>query len=131
MDALERLRVLIVDDTPVIRAVVRRTLERDERFVVVGEAADGCEGIEMSEQLQPELVLLDLAMPRMDGLEALPLIRDVAPNARVIVLSGFSPDHMGEAAMAAGAVGYVEKNRIAVNLVPQIIEVFESLMLDS
>ena len=132
MDANDlRLRVLIVDDTPVIRAVVRRILERDGRFEVLGEACDGIEAVEMAGSLQPDLVLLDLAMPRMDGLQALPGILENAPTVSVIVLSSFSPDQMADSAMNAGASGYVEKDRIAITLVPQIVAVFAALLLDS
>ncbi|HUR16978.1 MAG TPA: response regulator [Candidatus Limnocylindrales bacterium] len=126
-----RLRVLIVDDTPVIRAVVRRILERDGRFEVVGEACDGLEAVDMTEGLQPDLVLLDLAMPRMDGLQALPEIITNAPSVTVVVLSSFSRDQMKDAALDAGALGYVEKDRIAITLVPQIVSVCTSLLLDA
>ena len=67
------------------------------------------DGIRLAESLQPAVVLLDLAMPRMDGLSALPQILKVAPDTRVIVLSGFDQEHMAERALAAGAHGYLEK----------------------
>jgi DNA-binding NarL/FixJ family response regulator len=122
------LRVLIVDDTAIVRAVVRRTLESDAQFEVVGEAANGIVAIEQAHACQPDLVLLDLAMPEMDGLEALPHILVAAPAARVIVLSAFSPDHMAAQALATGACAYLEKNRIAKELVPGILAVFEVLL---
>ncbi|MEY2418752.1 MAG: hypothetical protein QOG90_1432 [Actinomycetota bacterium] len=122
------LRVLIVDDTAIVRAVVRRTLESDAQFEVVGEAANGMLAIEEARSCQPDLVLLDLAMPEMDGLEALPHILVAAPAARVIVLSAFSPDHMAAQALATGACAYLEKNRIAKELVPGIVAVFDVLL---
>jgi DNA-binding NarL/FixJ family response regulator len=126
-----RLRVLIVDDTAIVRVVIRRTLETDARFEVVGEAFNGREAIEQSIVCQPDIVLLDLAMPEMDGLEALPHITVAAPTARVIVLSAFSPDQMATRAISAGACAYLEKNRLARELVPGILAVFEHLLLDA
>ena len=125
------LRVLIVDDTPIVRAVVRRALATDARFEVVGESANGREAIEHTSEFLPDLVLLDLAMPEMDGLEALPHILGAAPSARVIVLSAFSPDQMAHRAIAAGALAYLEKNRLAKELVLGIVTVFDGLLLDA
>ena len=70
---------------------------------MVGEAADGLAAVELASELQPDLAMLDLAMPRMDGLEALPLIRAAVLGVRVIVLSGFNQSSLAEKAMAAGA----------------------------
>jgi DNA-binding NarL/FixJ family response regulator len=124
-----QMRVLIVDDTSIVRAVVRRTLSSDERFVVVGEAVNGRDAIDQTHKCQPDLVLLDLAMPEMDGLEALPHILAVAPYARVIVLSAFSPDQMASQAIQCGALAYLEKNRIAKELVPGILAVCDLALL--
>ena len=124
-----QLRVLIVDDTAIVRAVVRRTLSSDARFVVVGEAVNGRDAVEQTPGCQPDLVLLDLAMPEMDGLEALPRILAVAPHTLVIVLSAFSPDQMAAQAIQAGAVAYLEKNRLAKDLVPGILAVCDLALL--
>lgn len=121
--------MLIVDDTSIVRAVVRRTLESDDRFEVVGESVNGREAIGHSTECQPDLVLLDLAMPEMDGLEALPHILKAAPAARVIVLSAFSPDQMAAQAITSGACAYLEKNRLAKELVPGILAVFDLALL--
>ena len=104
--------VLIVDDVADLRMLVRLTLELDADFEVVGEAGDGLEAIEQAERHQPDLVVLDLAMPNLDGLEALPRILAVAPSARVVVVSGFEGSRLRGPAMAAGAVAYVEKGDI-------------------
>jgi signal transduction histidine kinase len=117
-------RVLIVDDTPDIRELVALTLEvtGGGEFEVVGEAADGLAAIEQAARLLPDVVLLDLAMPIMDGLEALPSIRRAAPNAMVLVLSGFNARELGAEALAAGATAYMEKGGIAGKLVPRLLE---------
>lgn len=103
------LRVLLVDDAEEVRFLVGRVLRRDRRFEVVAEAADGRQGIAAAQEHQPDVVLLDLAMPVLDGLAALPLIRQAAPGAQVIVLSGFAEGDMGRAALEGGAIGYAQK----------------------
>ncbi len=102
-------RVLVVDDAEELRMLLRRRVESREGLQVVGEAADGVAAVELASQLQPDLVMLDLAMPRMDGLEALPLIRAAVPGVRVIVLSGFNQSTLAERAIEAGADHYVVK----------------------
>lgn len=103
------VRALIVDDTPDIRLLLSMTLERDRDFAVVGEAGTGADGVRLARELQPDLVLLDLAMPVMDGFAALPQILQTSPASRVVVLSGFEAGTMAERAVAAGAAGYLQK----------------------
>lgn len=113
MSTLTKVRtVLIVDDVADLRMLLRMSLEFDEDFEVVAEAGDGLEAITQAERHQPDLVVLDLSMPVLDGLEALPRILAVAPAARVIVVSGFAGSRLREPAMAAGAVAYLEKGNI-------------------
>ena len=126
-----RVRVLVADDTVIIRTVVRRILESDDHFEVVGEAGNGREAIEQAQALTPDLVLLDLAMPEMDGLEALPHLRALLPQPRVIVLSAFSPDQMASDAIAAGALTYMEKAQLATKLIPHIVAALEGALLDT
>ncbi len=102
-------RVLVVDDAEDLRMLLRARMETRNGLTVVGEAADGLAAVELASELQPDLVMLDLAMPRMDGLEALPLIRAAVPGVRVIVLSGFNQSTLAEKAMEAGADKYVVK----------------------
>jgi DNA-binding NarL/FixJ family response regulator len=102
-------RVLLVDDEVVLRSLLRLMLQRTDRYQVVGEAGHGVEAIELAPALMPDLVLLDLSMPRMDGLEALPHLRRLVPDTRVIVFSGFSATGAAGAATRAGAHAYLEK----------------------
>jgi PAS domain S-box-containing protein len=101
--------VLLADDTAAVRLLIRRTLEACGTFDVVAEVGDGREAVARAAALQPDLVLLDLAMPVMDGLEAIPLIRRCSPRSRIVVLSGFGADQMAARALAAGASAYLEK----------------------
>jgi DNA-binding NarL/FixJ family response regulator len=101
-------RVLLCDDSPQIRELVRVVLEL-EGNEVVSEAENGREAVDEAERLQPDVVLLDLSMPVMDGLEALPEIKRVAPRARIVVLSGFDNDRLVSQALALGADRYVPK----------------------
>jgi CheY-like chemotaxis protein len=120
---MEALRVLLVDDMVELRAMIRLTLERSGHFAVVGEAGDGQVAIELASEHQPDLVLLDVSMPVMDGLEALPHLRTVAPAAYVVMLSGFSETRLGADAAAGGATAYLEKGLAPQALVERLLEV--------
>lgn len=89
--------------------MLRIILHQHGGFEIVGEAADGAEAVELTGALRPDVVVLDLAMPVMDGLEALPLLREVSPETVVVVLSGFARGQLDHVALARGAAAYVEK----------------------
>jgi DNA-binding NarL/FixJ family response regulator len=112
-------RVLVVDDSPQLRDLLVLLLDDEEDIHVVGQAADGAEAVELVELLEPDVVLLDIAMPVMDGLEALRLLRLVAPATRVILLSGYAPSAFRADAIAE-ADDYLEKGVAVTELVARV-----------
>ena len=103
------IRVLLVDDVEDLRVMFRLSFERDARFEVVGEAGDGQEALERARVLQPDVILLDIAMPRLDGLQAIPLLHEAAPEAKILMLSGFEAARVAQKALELTASGFVEK----------------------
>lgn len=114
---------LLVDDTPTLRMLMRLALE-NTGFVVVGEAGDGLAALELAKELAPDLVLLDLAMPVMDGLEALPLLREALPGLRVVILSGFDRAAMESQVLEAGADAYLQKGLAPDAMIQALREIF-------
>jgi NarL family two-component system response regulator LiaR len=106
----EPIRVLIVDDHAVVREGLRAFLEVQEGIAVAGEAADGQEAIEAAARLRPDVVLMDLVMPRLDGVAAMRSLRERVPDTRVIVLTSFLDDDKLLPALRSGAAGYLLKN---------------------
>jgi DNA-binding NarL/FixJ family response regulator len=104
------IRVLVCDDVEAFRALMRYTLQEDPGIEVVGEAADGMAAIGAAERLQPDVVLLDLTMPVLDGIDAIAAVLARAPGTRVVALSGWGAERMADAALEQGAVAYVEKS---------------------
>ena len=102
-------QVLIVDDHPLTRGALASLLASND-FDVVGQAAGGAEAIELAARLQPDLIVLDLTMPDMDGLDALPRLREAAPQAEVVVLTASEDDGNLLAAIRGGAAGYLLKS---------------------
>lgn len=113
--------VLIADDDSDHRLLQRVTLTRSGRFEVVGEATDGAEALDLAVEHRPDLVLLDLSMPKVDGLEALPQLRAAVPDTRVIIMSSFAREQFAPAVLRAGAVGYLEKGMPQRRLVDEIL----------
>ena len=103
------ISVVVCDDVPELRRLLREVLEQDGEMQVVGEAEDGREAIEVIERLQPDVVVLDLSMPQLDGLEAIPLIHQVAPKAEICIFSGFEEGKVAEVALRLKASRYVRK----------------------
>jgi DNA-binding NarL/FixJ family response regulator len=103
------IRVVLCDDAPGFRALLRYTLDEDPDVVVVGEACDGEAGLEAVSRLRPDVVLLDISMPRLEGLDAIGAMLERSPASRIVALSGYGAGEMAAAALERGAHAYVEK----------------------
>ncbi len=119
------IRVLICDDHFVVRDGLRSRLERQNGFKVVGEAEDGAEAVELAHRLEPDVVLMDLSMPEMDGVEATGRIKAMLPNTKILVLTTYDDDKRILAAFAKGAAGYLLKDRSQAELHGAVREVLE------
>jgi NarL family two-component system response regulator LiaR len=106
----EPIRVLIVDDHAVVREGLQAFLELQAGIEVAGQAADGEDAVEAAARLRPDVILMDLVMPRLDGVAAMRSLRESVPDARVIVLTSFLDDDKLLPALRAGAAGYLLKN---------------------
>ncbi|CAM5408152.1 Response regulator transcription factor OS=Streptomyces tendae OX=1932 GN=GUR47_13615 PE=4 SV=1 [Streptomyces tendae] len=106
----EAIKVLLVDDHQVVRRGLRTFLEVQDDIEVVGEAADGAEGVERAQELKPDVILMDVKMPGMDGVEALRRLRELDNHARVLVVTSFTEQRTVVPALRAGAAGYVYKD---------------------
>jgi two-component system, NarL family, response regulator LiaR len=104
------IRVAIADDHAVVRQGLRTFLELQDDMEVVGEAVDGADAVALVERTSPDVVLLDLVMPHVDGIEATRRIRERSPEARILVLTSFADDHTVLPAIRAGAAGYLLKD---------------------
>ena len=118
-----RIRVLVVDDQELFVAMLETILTGDVRIEVVGTASDGAEAVELARELEPDIVLMDISMPGMDGIEATKWIREGHEGACVIVLSGSNAPLDIDRARRAGAASYVTKDHIGDELIDAIIEV--------
>lgn len=120
----EHIRVLIADDHNVVRGGLRALLETEPGFEVIGEAADGMEAVFKARSLEPDVILLDLVMPRMNGIEAIQEIKNENVEARILVLTSFSDDDKVFAAIKAGALGYLLKDSSTQELIQAIRDVY-------
>jgi DNA-binding NarL/FixJ family response regulator len=114
------IRVLVADDASDLRGVVRMLLDLEDDFEVVAEAGTGVEAVRLSREHQPDLIVLDLAMPVMDGLTALTELRAVAPEAKVVMFSAHDAPSKLEEARDRGAVGFIDKGSGMVDLVGRL-----------
>ena len=112
--------VLLCDDVDDIRHLMRLALSTESDFEVVGEASDGKEAITQAGELMPDVIVLDINMPAMNGLDALPKIRNASPGSKVLVLSGFETHAVGPQALEQGAHGYMEKGASISEIAEQL-----------
>jgi len=111
-----RIRVMLVDDHEVVRQGLGAFFLASDDLLLVGEATDGKEAVRLCESLQPDVVLMDLVMPGMDGVQATRAIRERWPHIRVVALTSFEADELVQSALQAGAISYLLKNVTALEL---------------
>ena len=119
------IRVLIVDDAREWREFISRLLAKDERFEIIEHAKDGSEAIQLATQTKPRLILLDIEMPRLNGLQAAKKLRVIEPDACIIFVSGETDQEVVTAALDTGALGYVAKINVSRDLLPAIDEALD------
>lgn len=124
MTEVDTIRVLIADDHAVVRQGLRTLIGTEPGMTVVGEASDGAEAVEMAQVYKPDVILLDMVMPRKDGLEAIREIKRENPDVRVLVLTSFSDDDKVFPAIKSGALGYLLKNASPRTLLGAIRDVY-------
>jgi NarL family two-component system response regulator LiaR len=125
---MEPIRVMIVDDHDVVRRGLSIFFQAFDDLTLVAEASSGLEAIELCRQLQPDVVLMDLVMPEMDGITATKTIRSQYPHVQVIALTSFRDDESVEAMMKAGAIGYLLKNASIDELANTILTAYRASM---
>jgi len=114
------IRILIVDDHPVVRHGLRSLLEVQEGWQVIDEAADGLEALEKADRLTPDVILLDVSMPKMNGLEACRLLKKAVPASEILIVTQHDSPQMMREALEAGARGYVVKSNAGRDLLTAV-----------
>jgi NarL family two-component system response regulator LiaR len=120
----DSIRVLIVDDHTVVRDGLQALLSVEPGMEVVGSASDGSEAVRLAQELRPDVILLDLVMPRMDGVQAIHEIKRNNPAARILVLTSFAENHQVFSAIKSGAMGYIMKDTSADELIHAIQDTY-------
>jgi DNA-binding NarL/FixJ family response regulator len=120
---MDKIRILIADDHTLVREGTRERLEREDDFEVVGEAADGEEAVKLAQELKPNVAIIDIAMPNLNGIEATKQIKANQPATSILVLSAYDNDQYIYAVLEAGANGYLLKNVRGAQLVDAIRDV--------
>jgi DNA-binding NarL/FixJ family response regulator len=118
-----QLRILLADDHELVRRGIRGLLSSKRNWKVVAEARDGLEAIEKAKKLKPDVIILDIDMPKLNGLEATPLLRQAAPDTKIVVLTLHESGEMVRRALEAGAQGFVLKSDLAERLVTAVQEI--------
>jgi NarL family two-component system response regulator LiaR len=120
----ETIRVLIADDHAIVREGLRWLISTEPNIVLAGEAVDGLDAVEKARLLQPDVILLDLVMPRLGGIEAIDEIKKENPDARILVLTSFAEDEQVFSAIKSGALGYLLKDSSPQELLRAIRDVY-------
>ena len=114
------VRVLVAEDFLPFREFIRSTLAKSPELEIVAEVSDGLEGVQKAEELKPDLILLDIGLPTLNGIEAARRIRKLSPDSKIIFLSQESAADVIETALGLGALGYILKTRAAHDLMPAV-----------
>jgi DNA-binding NarL/FixJ family response regulator len=115
-----KLRVLVVDDYEPFRRFVCSVLAKKPNLQILGEASDGLEAVRRAEELKPDVILLDIGLPFLNGIEAARQIRELVPESKIVFVSQESSVDVIEVALSAGALGYIVKARAGTDLLPAI-----------
>ncbi len=126
-----RIRVVLADDTRDIRVLLRLALTTMGGFEIVGEADNGAQAVALTDHVRPDATLLDLSMPVMDGLQAVPEIRLRCPATKIVILSGFSRDNMEAEALEVGADAYLEKGAKPQQIAATLLDICRAEDTDS
>ena len=120
---MKKLRILLADDHALIRRGARGVLQSQHAWRIVGEAGDGIEAVEKAKRLKPDLAIVDISMPELDGIQVTRQIREAVPNTKVLVLTMHESEQLVESALDAGAHGYVLKSDLTACLVKAVKEI--------
>jgi len=120
---MDIIKILLAEDHKVVREGTRRLLESQGDFEVIGEASDGVEAVELAKRLKPQIIIMDVSMPRLNGIEATKQIKALYPNIAILVLTGYDDDEYVFALLEAGAAGYLLKESSGEELIEAIRQV--------
>src|ERR1700690_4408266 len=120
---MKKIRILVVDDESVVREGVVAILKLQKDIDVVGEAINGAIAIQLAKKTMPDVILLDLVMPIQDGLTTIPLLKEVSPDTRILVLTSFAESDRVYQALKSGALGYLLKDATRIQLLQAIRDV--------